>query len=280
MILIWKVSIFYTNLGDYYSELDIPAALEYCQMGLSLAKSHKNIRGQSCLSWIKYVTGDYITAQADAQEVQRLAKMSGDLQKEAPGLYIEASCCQMLGDYRECIFLVKRASALLELCGLSQGELNSALMNCQAGVYAYKSEYADAHNLRGQLLQTYRGGGLYYDGFFLMNIAEVEVPMGISCEVIQEKIYASQTIFNKIGQPKRLLTGCDVIQADLNLREGDMASSLFCKCLKFGLGRDSEIVSCCLERLADVTRWSPHHDPSWSIILLAHSLRAKGKLGI
>ncbi|KAJ7715744.1 hypothetical protein B0H16DRAFT_496394 [Mycena metata] len=206
--------------------------------------------------------------------------MSGDLQKEAQGLYIEASCCQMLGDYRECIFLVKRASALLELCGLSQGELNSALMNCQAEVYAYKSEYADAHNLRGQLLQTYRRGGLYYDGFSLMNIAEVEVPMGISCEVIQEKIYASQTICNKIGQPKRLLTGCDVIQAELNLREGDISSSLFCKCLKFGLGQDSEMVSYCLERLANVTRWSPHHDPSWSIILLAHSLRAKEKLRI
>ncbi|KAJ7713231.1 hypothetical protein B0H16DRAFT_1899647 [Mycena metata] len=59
-----------------------------------------------------------------------------------------------------------------------------------------------------------------------------------------------------------------------------MSCSLFCKCLKAGLGQVSEVVSYCLERLADVTRWSPHHDPSWSIILLAHSLRAKEKLGI
>ncbi|KAJ7715553.1 hypothetical protein B0H16DRAFT_1701655 [Mycena metata] len=206
--------------GYHYLELDIPAALKYCQMGLSLAKSHGNIRGQSAalgrLSWIKWRTGDYITAQTYAQEAQRLAKMSGDLQIEAEGLYTEALCCHMLGDYRECIFLVKRASALLELCGLSQGDLNYSLMNCQAEVHAYKSE---------QLLQTYQGGMLYYDGLSLVNIAGVEVPMGVSC-------------------------------------------------------RDSEILSYCLERLADVTCWSPHHDPSWSIILLAHSLRAKEKLGI
>ncbi|KAJ7713726.1 hypothetical protein B0H16DRAFT_534113 [Mycena metata] len=276
-------TIFYTNLGFYYSDLDIPVALKYCQMGLSLATSHGNIKEQSValtlLSWIKWSTGDYITAQADAQEVQRLAKMSGDLQREARGLYTEALCCQMLGDYCKCIFLVKRASALLELCGLSQGDLNYSLMNCQAEVHAYKSEYVNACNLYRQLLQTYRGGQLYYEGFSLMNIAEVEVPMGISCEMIQEKICASQAIFKKIGN-KVMMIACDTIQADLNLREGDMSCSLLRKCLKAGLGRESQIVGYCLERLADVTRWSPPHDPSWSIILLAHSLRAQKKLEI
>ncbi|KAJ7713157.1 hypothetical protein B0H16DRAFT_548903 [Mycena metata] len=275
---------FYINLGIYFSERDIPTALKYCQMSLSLAKSHESIRGQSValarLSWIKCQTGDYITGRTYAQEAQRLAKISGDLQREAHGLYNEAFCCQMLGDYRECIFLVKRASALLELCGLSQGDLNYVLMNCQAEVHAYKLEYAYACTLHTQLLQTYRGGQLIYEGVSLVNIAQIEVPMGVSCEVIQEKIYASQTIFNKIGN-KVMMVACDAVQADLNLREGDMSCSLFCKCLKTAwLGRFSEIVSYCLERLADVTRWSSHHDPSWSIILLAHSLRTKGKLGI
>ncbi|KAJ7766623.1 hypothetical protein B0H16DRAFT_1366697, partial [Mycena metata] len=76
---------FYTHLGSYYSELDIPTAQKYCQMGLSLAKSHGNIMRQSValgrLSWIKWRTSDYITAQAYAQEAQRLAKKSGDLQR-------------------------------------------------------------------------------------------------------------------------------------------------------------------------------------------------------
>ncbi|KAJ7768505.1 hypothetical protein B0H16DRAFT_1882327 [Mycena metata] len=87
---------FYTNLGNNYSELDIHTALKYCQMGLSLAKSHGNIKEQSAaldrLSWIKWQSGDYITAQAYAQEAQRLAKKSGDLQSEAHGLYKKEIC--------------------------------------------------------------------------------------------------------------------------------------------------------------------------------------------
>ncbi|KAJ7764798.1 hypothetical protein B0H16DRAFT_429317 [Mycena metata] len=252
-------------------------------MGLSLAQSHENIRQQSAalgrLAWIKWSTGDYITAQAYAQDTQRLAKVSGNLQHEALGLHTEVLCCQALGHFRECIFLIMRANALLELCGLFQGQLHYTLMTCQAEVHLLKSEYARACTLHRQLLQTYQGGELHYEGLSLINIAGAEVPTGVLCEVIQEKICASQTIF-KQTRDKRLFTACDMIQADLNLREGDMSCSLFCKCLKFGLGRFSDIVIYCLERLADVTCWGPHHDPSWSTVLLAHSLKAKEKLGI
>ncbi|KAJ7766071.1 hypothetical protein B0H16DRAFT_1792949 [Mycena metata] len=232
--------------GYHYTELDIPAALKYCQKGLSLAKSHGNIRGQAAaldrLSLIKWQTGDYITAQAYAQEAQRLAKMSGDLQREARGLYTRAVWSVPGG------------------CKLFPDDLPGRSLCTQ--------------------IRTYQWGQLYHEGISLINIAGVEVPMGVSCEVIQEKICASQTIFNKIGGQTIMLTACDMTQADLNLREGDMSCSLFCKCLKAGLGQFSEIVSYSLERLADVTHWSSHHDPSWSIILLAHSLRTKGKLGI
>ncbi|KAJ7708573.1 hypothetical protein B0H16DRAFT_1901158 [Mycena metata] len=81
--------------GNHYSELDIPTALKYCQMGLSLAKSDGNIKQQAAalvgLSWIKLQTGDYITAQADAQEGQRLAKMA----KEKLTVY---KALQFIGD--------------------------------------------------------------------------------------------------------------------------------------------------------------------------------------
>ncbi|KAJ7768920.1 hypothetical protein B0H16DRAFT_1452851 [Mycena metata] len=110
-------------------------------------------------------------------------------------------------------------------------------------------------------------------------MAAVEVPMGVAYNVIHEKICASQAIFNRFGD-KRMMTNCDMTQAALNLREGDMSTSLFHKCLKFGLGRFSEIVNYCLETLADVTCWTSHHDLSWTIVLLAHSLKVKEKLRI
>ncbi|KAJ7740552.1 hypothetical protein B0H16DRAFT_1757695, partial [Mycena metata] len=274
---------FYVNLGTYYAQFDIPSALKYCKMGLSLAQSHGNIRGQAGalyrLSWIKWLTGDYVAAQVYAQETQRLAKKSGTLQVEAAGLYIKALCCRALGKYQECLFQIKRASALIELCGLSRGDMNYHLTNCWAEVHELKSEYNHAYDLHKQLLQVYQGGRLAYQGISLLNMAGVEVLMGVSHNVIQEKIGASQTIFNQIGDT-RLSTACDTIQADLNLREGDMSCSLFYKCLKFGWGQFSEIVSYCLERLANVTCWGSHHDPSWSTVFLVNSLKAKEKLGI
>ncbi|KAJ7741817.1 hypothetical protein B0H16DRAFT_1861554 [Mycena metata] len=112
-----------------------------------------------------------------------------------------------------------------------------------------------------------------------MSIAQVEIPMGVPYEVIQEKICASQTIFNKIGE-KMMVIACDAIQADLNLREGNMSCSLFCKTLKYGLGQFSEVVSYCLERLADITCWGTDHDASWGTVFLVHSLKVKEKLGI
>ncbi|KAJ7770057.1 hypothetical protein B0H16DRAFT_1777129 [Mycena metata] len=276
-------SDFYTALGYYYSsKLNSPAALQYCQMGLSLAKSHGNIRWQSAallrLSFIKYSTGDHIIAQSYAQEMQRLASISGNLQGEARGLYSEVLCCQALGNYRECIFLIMRASALLGLCGLSQGVTNYDLMICQADIHVLKSEYDDARTIYQQFLQNYQGTRLY-EGVTLINIAEIEILIGISCNVIQERINASHAIFVKAGQ-KKGLTFCDTIQADLNLREGDMSSFLFCKCLRIGWGNHLDVVSYCLERLVDVTHWDAHHDPSWSAVFLVHSLKAKEKLGI
>ncbi|KAJ7748136.1 hypothetical protein B0H16DRAFT_1692259 [Mycena metata] len=258
-------------------------ALKYSQLALSLAKSHGNITGHSIalfrLAWVKWATGDYITARVYAQEAQKLAKLSGNLQAEAQGLYSEAICSKALGHSHECIFLVRRATALLELCGLSHGPLHYALMNCQAEVHELKSEYAHAYSLRRQLLQTYQGGWPYYDALSLLYIARVEIRMGVSNNVIQEKICTSQIIFKETGN-KIMVTACDMIQADLNLRQGDISCSLFCKCLKLGWGQLSEIVGHCLERLADVTRWGAHHDPTWSMVLLAHSLKAKEKLGI
>ncbi|KAJ7035316.1 hypothetical protein C8F04DRAFT_1098857, partial [Mycena alexandri] len=78
-----------------------------------------------------------------------------------------------------------------------------------------------------------------------------------------------------------LIIPCNTIQADLNLREGDISSLLFCKCLKLGLGKHSEVVTYCLERLGNHSRWEGSHHPfSWTTVFLVHSLKAKERLGI
>ncbi|KAJ7032103.1 hypothetical protein C8F04DRAFT_1359696 [Mycena alexandri] len=108
-----------------------------------------------------------------------------------------------------------------------------------------------------------------------MNIAEIEVFMGVSKDLIQEKLNASQAIAKGV-QNKMYITACDLIQADLNLREGDMSSLSFCKCLQMRWGNYSEAVTYCLERLGDNSHWEgSHHLSSWTTVFLAHASKGK-----
>jgi hypothetical protein len=65
--------------------------------------------------------------------------------------------------------------------------------------------------------------------------------------------------------------------------EGDMlgAKTVFQHNLSICWGKDSEIFGVCLERLGDVRRWNnPHGMTTWTVMLLAHSLKFKERMGI
>ncbi|KAJ7034342.1 hypothetical protein C8F04DRAFT_1234377 [Mycena alexandri] len=270
--------------GFYYlHNANISTALQHVQIALSLAQSNGNYRRQSdahyLLGQIEIYAGAYTVGQAHASEAQRLAKICGDLWKEASGLYSEAFCLQFLGDYKECMALAIRGRTILDLCGLSHGELDYALMGIQAEVHKLKSEYVEAHEMQHQILQTTANSN-YQQGFCLMNVAEIEVFMGVSQTEIQKKIDTARVIF-RATENALFTIACDTIQADLDLRDGNLSSTLFCKCLQLGWGNFSEAVNYCLERLADITRWEgSNHPTSWAAVFLAHSFKAKERLGI
>ncbi|KAJ7778936.1 hypothetical protein B0H16DRAFT_1838016 [Mycena metata] len=221
----------------------------------------------------------HAAGRAHAPEVQRLARISGDVHREARGLYSEALSLTSPGDYMECIPLTTWGRTALSLCGLSHGQVNYMLMGIQAEVYKLKSEYAEAHNIQSQIFQETANDN-HQQAFSLMNIADIEILMGVSKTEIQNKIEASQVVF-RASNNAMLINACDTIQVNLNLREGDMSSILFCKCLQLGLGMDSETVSYCLEGLADINHWEgSYHPTSWPTVYLAHSLKGKEKLGI
>ncbi|KAJ7728904.1 hypothetical protein B0H16DRAFT_1776512 [Mycena metata] len=275
---------FHSRLGDYYSQSNhnISAGLRHGQIALSMAQANRNIKSQcdalDTLGYAEIIAGNHAVGRAHAREVQRLARISGDVHREARGLYIEGISLISRGDYRECIAVTMRGRTALGLCGLSYGKLDYALMGNQAEMHKLKSEYVEAHNVQNQMLQATTDDN-YRQGACLMNIAETEILLGVSKTEIQQKIEASQSIFRASGNAV-LTLACDATQADLNFREGEMSSTLFCRCLQRGWGRFFEAVSYCLERLADITRWEGSHVTSWPTVYLAHSLRGKEKLGI
>jgi tetratricopeptide (TPR) repeat protein len=275
----------YDALTDYYRiNGDISTAKKHCETGISLALSIQSTKMQSqaliYLAQINWYHGDYFTAQVHANEAQRLARLSADLYKEAHALRIASTCCESLGNYKQSISLCSRARDLVALCGMSSGPLDYGIMNNQAEIHKLKSEYVAARSIHSRILQeTSVDQDFYTYGLALINVAEIDVSIGAQQNEVQSIYEKAREIFSTRNLVKEVVM-CDTVLADLYLREGNFlpAKTLFERCLKSSF-TEPDIMSYCLERLGDSSRWSAHVS-SWTTVFLVHSIRRQEKLGI
>jgi tetratricopeptide (TPR) repeat protein len=273
---------FYSTLGGYYRlTKDFTTAIKFCETASSLAISTGNSKGQAeqleHLAWIKWQTGDYSAAQAYADEAQRLAKISANLFREATALRIQAVSLRSLGCYSHSSSVFYRARYLLSLCGVSGGPIDRGIESSQAEVYRLKSEYLEARNIHATILRNINlEQNAIVHAFTLLNIAQVDVEMGTSADLVQQNIDTAKTIFNKLHVSSTMIY-CDSTEGALHLRDGDLltAGTLLRKSLKSAWDKDVDVVAHCLERLGDINSWSGMDEPSyaWTVTFLVHSLK-------
>ncbi|KAJ7806672.1 hypothetical protein B0H13DRAFT_1929509 [Mycena leptocephala] len=234
------------------------------------------------LAWINWCHGDYFTAQVHGKEAQRLARLSADLYTEGQALEIAIICCYSLGNYKRGIFLCSRARDLLALCSMSGGHLDHSIMNSQAEIHKLKSEYVEACSIHSRILQeTSVTQDFDAYGFALLNVAEIDVLIGAPTEDVQGFCEKAREIFSTRNLVTEVMM-CDVILADLYLREGNLleAKVLFENCLKSSF-KHPQIMSYCLERLGNASCWGFSNWMSgWTTVFFVHSVRQKEKLGI
>jgi tetratricopeptide (TPR) repeat protein len=155
-------------------------------------------------------------------------------------------------------------------------------MTTQAEIHKLKSEYVAARSIQFKILQeTSVDQDFYSYGFALLNVAEIDVAIGSPMEDVQSTYEKAREIFSTRNLVVQVVMS-DTILADLYLREGNFlpAKTLFESCLKSSV-RDPEIMSYCLERLGDMSRWgTPNWMFGWTTVFLVHSVRQKEKLGI
>ncbi|KAJ7450885.1 hypothetical protein FB451DRAFT_716998 [Mycena latifolia] len=197
---------FYESASEYYEthENDIPQAFHLTQTGLSLSistgKTYKQSTFLARMAWIKWGIGDYSGAQVDAYEARRLAKISGDLFKEAAALRIESICWRSLGRYSPSVSLSKRARELLSLCGMSGGQMDYCIMVTQAEVHRSKSEYIQAHNIQLQIFgENSVEKDPYHHALALLNIVQIDIELGASKDDVQRNIDTANRLLNTVG---------------------------------------------------------------------------------
>jgi hypothetical protein len=112
-------------------------------------------------------------------------------------------------------------------------------------------------------------------------VAEIDVLIDAPKNDVQRNCDRGRKMLNTVGDVEGVIM-CDVILADLYLREGNSltAKTIYERCFKLNLGF-FQITSCCLERLGDASCWGNLDGmSSWTTVFLVHSLKSKEKLGI
>jgi tetratricopeptide (TPR) repeat protein len=284
--LIWvHIGQFYNVLASYYQiKGDMSSAMKFSATATSLALSTENTKmhsqGLLNLALVEWNIGDYSAAQVHANEAQRLAIISADSYREAEALNIEATCCCTLGNYTKAMSLCIRARNLLGLCAMSYGTLDHDIMTAQAEVHRHKSEYIEARCIHNTILERTTVQNPHCYGVALLNVAEIDVLIG-ALKDVQRNCNRARKMLDTLGNVEGVAL-CDVILADLYLREGNSlaAQTIYERCFKLNLGF-SQIRIYCLERLGDASCWGDLDGmSSWTAVFLANSLKRKEKDGI
>ncbi|KAJ7103811.1 hypothetical protein C8R44DRAFT_858900 [Mycena epipterygia] len=268
---------FYIAAGYYYRthKNDVLAATKSYEKALSLAKLTGNSRQHS-------IAVNQI-ARMHACEAQEIAQLSANLYQEAIALQSEAACLIAMGQLKPSIFLCQRARDCLQLCGMQGGQLDHSVTSVLAEVHLQKSDYLEARSILCELAQKAQQGP-DVDANILMNIAELDVMIGADFLKVQENLDNVKTIFSTVGR-SRQLNQCDLILADLHLREGNemAAEKLLQRCLDAARGNDTQAISYCLERLADVGRWTStkiNWSYQWAVVYLVYAQKTQQKLAL
>ncbi|KAJ7896709.1 hypothetical protein B0H14DRAFT_3605161, partial [Mycena olivaceomarginata] len=279
-------SKFYQAVGMCFQhQLDSPRAMQFFQQALELSKlcddSNQQCGVLICIAQLKCSAGDYCTAQIHASEAQRLSKLSANLYQEAKADQVGAACCKILGDYQESMAQLHRARKIIGICGLSEGSLDRGITLDQAEIHLLKSEYAQARSIFSQVVETTSADqNALAHAYALLIIAHIDVTIGEAADNVYQKLNKAKDIF---GYNLKGITICDMIQADMELREGkfDLAKVKFQECLHSAWRIDNETESFCLEGLANIKAWhaiKPQY--TWPVIYVGHAHKSKSKLGL
>ncbi|KAK7030035.1 hypothetical protein R3P38DRAFT_3513963 [Favolaschia claudopus] len=283
-------SNFYQSAGYYHqSQNNNLLSEELFGKALAAAQISGNIVLQSrALLYIglpNWKIGNYVMGQHHASEAHRLDRLSGNLYHEGGALWVDALCSRDLGDYDVAIKLLARSRNCLARCGLAGGRFDGDVMISLADLHLLKSEYSEAYQIHTNMVQD---AALTMDkrthGFYLLNIAQIDVIIGTPAHNVQLKIDELKEIFTAL-QNLGVEQGIELISADLSLREGNHAhaQSAFRTYFNIFLGNNTEYALYAIERLADLERWETQYFDTtfvWAMSYLSYGFKLKNKLAL
>jgi predicted negative regulator of RcsB-dependent stress response len=166
---------------------------------------------------------------------------------------------------------------------MSGGQLDQLITINQAEIHFLQSEYAQARSIYSQILETTASDNKAVSyAISHLNIAQIDINIEGNLQLAYENLNKAKDSFSCF-QSSGGIVYCNMIQADMELREGkfELAKAKFQECLHLAWGVDNEVVSFCLDQLADINSWGAiGWCPKWPVIYLGYSYKSKDKLAL
>jgi tetratricopeptide (TPR) repeat protein len=164
---------------------------------------------------------------------------------------------------------------------MSGGYLDNGMIVSQGEIHLLKSEYAEARSIYHEIIETCSPDqSFWFYALTLTNIAHCDTMSGntddASCKLKQAKDIFSSWF------PLQMIY-CSMVEAEINLLEEQFSTARvkFQQCFHSAAGKDNEIGSFCLERLADIQAWpTSQREFKWPMLYLAHAYKSRDKLAL
>ncbi|KAJ7046162.1 hypothetical protein C8F04DRAFT_1248419 [Mycena alexandri] len=244
---------------------------------------HPTAESAVALRWMGQVSamsGHYFQGLLYAREAQKHMELLGDVVGHAGAILVEGSIQRALGDFERASQLYRKAQDILPSSAIHFRDL---LKECQGNIHLRKTEYGDGKILLEEVIESRRSYRPYDSIKAYADLAEIQIAMDLEPSLIEQSLKTAKQQCTTVG----LATGhagCDIIAADLLMRQGDInsAKSVFLRSLPlFADPRADERVLFCMERLADISHRSWDHVGAlrWNGICIALAVRTSNRLG-
>ncbi|KAJ7488073.1 hypothetical protein FB451DRAFT_1081691 [Mycena latifolia] len=264
---------FYNVLGSWYLvHDDFNKGKEYFTRALLLATESKNLIGQGKalihFAEVEWEQGNYRTGQKYAAEARRVMKPTGHLIATAHAIDQEVLCLYALGDFSRSLELCNDARQILAVCRMEGSPLDVCFMSSLGDIHFLKTEYAESRAMHLQILNTtstsrQQSPSEYAHAF--LHIAAVDLAMGADEQTVRKSLDTAREVFVSM-QFGFSISQCDMVLADLQLRQGHKADARRFYETRFAQNRDrSGVVIECLHQLGDPTHWHGMCNPETTL---------------
>ncbi|KAK7007636.1 ATPase-AAA-core domain-containing protein, partial [Favolaschia claudopus] len=278
---------FYRSLGRYFltHESNPVLAKKYLQIALNLSESSGDIVSQSNalteMCNICQLSGNYVDADVYISRAQQVSQLSGDLYAEARACFYKAILLTEVGDYKKAVSQLNQSQQNLDICGLSGGDLHYQVLIRQAEIHWRKTEFIQAQAIYSQILENTSAdnNGVSYV-YALLNVVYIDIAKDMVTSYTTQDLDTARNILN---QYERDMLACDMAEAELNLKCGniDLARLQFEKVVYSARGGNIQCASHCLEKLGNFKLWPlSERQVISTLVFLSHAIHHQQKLEI